>query len=34
VGVVDAGVGDPKAGAQQADLHGVLRGEPGIRWPG
>jgi hypothetical protein len=24
VGVVDAGVGDPEAGAQQADLHGAL----------
>jgi hypothetical protein len=29
MGVVDAGVGDPEAGAQQADLHGALRGELG-----
>jgi hypothetical protein len=25
MGVVDAGVGDPEAGAQQADLHGALQ---------
>jgi hypothetical protein len=28
MGVVDVGVGDPEAGAQQADLHGTLQGEP------
>jgi hypothetical protein len=27
MGVVDVGVGDPEAGAQQANLHGTLRGE-------